>query len=226
MHIEPHVVTGAKLLLSYGSALTVFAYAAKQSWDHIKQQGVASLLMKSLITILLAFSFFEILPHQSVGVSEVHFILGSTLFLLFGLAPAAIGLASGLLIQGIFLAPFDLPQLGMNLTTLLVPLFAMAWVAKKIIPAGMAYKDVSYAQAVKLSAMYQGGIIVWVAFWAVYGQGFAAENLISVALFCAAYSSVILIEPLIDLGLLAAAKSIHGLQKTGLFESRLYNSAV
>ena len=226
MHIEPHVVTGAKLLLSYGSALTVFAYAAKQSWDHIKLQGVASLLMKSLITTLLVFSFFEILPHHSVGVSEVHFILGSTLFLLFGLAPAAIGLAVGLLIQGAFLAPFDLPQLGMNLTTLLVPLFAMGWVAKKIIPADIAYKDVSYAQAVKLSAMYQGGIIIWVAFWAVYGQGFGVENLVSVASFCAAYSLVILLEPLVDLALLAAAKSMHGLKNNPLFERRLYNSAV
>ena len=41
-----------------------------------------------------------VLPHFPVGVSEVHFILGSTLFLLFGAAPAAIGLALGLLIQG------------------------------------------------------------------------------------------------------------------------------
>jgi hypothetical protein len=33
-------------------------------------------------------------------VSEVHFILGSTLFLMFGAAPAAFGLAIGLLTQG------------------------------------------------------------------------------------------------------------------------------
>ena len=39
------------------------------------------------------FSFFEVLPHAPVGVSEVHLILGSTLFLILGAAPAAIGLA-------------------------------------------------------------------------------------------------------------------------------------
>lgn len=226
MHIEPHVVTGAKLLLSYGTALTVFAYAAKQSWDHIKLQGAASLLMKSLISTLLVFSFFEILPHHSVGISEVHFILGSTLFLLFGIPAAAIGLAAGLLIQGVFLAPFDLPQFGMNLTTLLVPLFVMAWAARKIIPADQAYKDVSYAQAVKLSVMYQGGIIAWVAFWAVFGQGFETQNLISVASFCAAYSLVIVVEPLVDLALLAIAKNIHGLQRSSVFTRRLYSAAV
>lgn len=226
MHIEPHVVTGAKLLLSYGTALTVFAYAAKQSFDQIKHQGAASFLMKSLLTTLLVLAFFEVLPHHSVGVSEVHFILGSTLFLLFGVAPAAFGLAGGLLIQGVFLAPFDLPQYGMNLTTLLAPLFAMAWVAKKIIPANLAYKDLTYAQTFKLSVMYQGGIISWVAFWAVYGQGVGAENLMNVASFCAAYSLVILIEPLIDLGLLALAKTLHGLQRMPVFERRLYRATV
>jgi hypothetical protein len=40
-----------------------------------------------------------------VGVSEVHFILGSTLFLMFGAGPAALGLAAGLLAQGLFWLP-------------------------------------------------------------------------------------------------------------------------
>ncbi len=40
-----------------------------------------------------------------VGVSEVHLILGTTLFLMLGAAPAAIGLAAGLLVQGLFFAP-------------------------------------------------------------------------------------------------------------------------
>jgi ABC-type Co2+ transport system permease subunit len=40
-----------------------------------------------------------------VGVSEVHLILGTTLLLIFGAAPAAIGLAAGLLVQSLFFAP-------------------------------------------------------------------------------------------------------------------------
>ena len=54
----------------------------------------------------------------------MHLILGSTLLLLFGAGAAAIGLAVGLLIQGLFFAQFDLPQYGMNVTTLLLPLGA------------------------------------------------------------------------------------------------------
>ena len=51
------------------------------------------------------FSFFEVFPHEPVGVSEVHLILGSTLLLMFGAGAAAIGLAFGLLVQGLFFAP-------------------------------------------------------------------------------------------------------------------------
>ena len=64
------------------------------------------------------FCFFEVLPHHPVGVSEVHLILGSTLLLLFGAGATAIGLAAGLLLQGLLFAQFDLPQYGMNVTTL------------------------------------------------------------------------------------------------------------
>jgi len=66
-----------------------------------------------------------------------------------------------------------------NITTLLMPLFVMSIVAKKIIPKKTVYKDITYTQALGLSASYQGGIIVWVAFWAFYGQGFGGFILCS-----------------------------------------------
>ena len=132
---------------------------------------------------MLVFVFFEVLPHVPVGVSEVHLILGTTLFLLLGAAPAAIGLAAGLLVQGLFFAPFDLPQYGMNVTTLLVPLFAIHLLARRVVPATTAYVDLGYSQVLKLSVAYQGGIVAWVAFWAIYGQGFSAANLASIGTF-------------------------------------------
>ncbi|BFM51179.1 energy-coupling factor ABC transporter permease [Marinomonas sp. THO17] len=223
MHIEPGVVDGAKMVLSYGTALAAAGLTLKAAVDVIKQVGISSLLGRSLITSLLVFIFFEVLPHQAVGVSEVHFILGSTLFLMFGAGAAAIGLASGLLIQGLFFAPFDLPQYGMNLTSLLLPLFAMSMVAKRIIPKGTAYVDLQYKQTLQLSLIYQGGIVAWVAFWAFYGQGFGAENLSSVASFGLAYMSVVLLEPLLDLAVLAGAKSVQGWKDSALFETRLYH---
>jgi hypothetical protein len=129
------------------------------------------------------------------------------------------------LIQGLFFAPFDLPQYGMNVTTLIVPLFAMGVLAKRIIPADIAYKDVAYRQALALSTAYQGGIVAWVAFWAIYGHGFGAENLAQVASFGLAYMTVIIVEPLVDLGVLAVAKNLHRLTDNALFEQRLHHAA-
>ena len=225
MHIEPGIVEGSKILLSYGTAVAALAFTAKLSFDTVKRDGAASLLLRSVLTTLLVFSFFEILPHHPVGVSEVHLILGTTLLLIFGLAPAAIGLAVGLLLQGSLFALPDLPQYGINVTTLLVPLFATSLLAKKIIPAATPYVDIRYGQALKLSVAYQGGIVVWVAFWAFYGQGVGAENLSQVLAFGSAYMSVVIIEPLLDLGLLAAAKFLNGLRNTMFVEKRLYSES-
>ncbi|GAB4359762.1 MAG: energy-coupling factor ABC transporter permease [Oricola sp.] len=226
MHIGPGVVDGAKIVLSYATAAASFGLAGKMAADTIRRDGgIAPLAMRSAATTALVFSFFEILPHHPVGVSEVHLILGSTLFLIFGAGPAAIGLALGLLIQGLFFAPFDLPQYGMNVTTLLVPLYAMSLIAGKIIPARTAYKDVKYSQALALSTAYQGGIVAWVAFWAFYGHGFTAENLAQVASFGAAYMSVIILEPLVDLAVLAIAKNAGRLTDNPMFQDRLHHAA-
>lgn len=223
MHIEPGVVDGAKIVLSYATALAAFGFSAKASIEMIKKDGLMSLIGRSALTTLFVFAFFELFPHHAVGVSEVHLILGSTLFLMFGPAAASIGLMLGLLTQGVFFAQFDLPQYGMNVTTLLLPLFAMSAVARRTIADNTAYVDISYKQALKLSLTYQGGIVAWVAFWAFYGQGFGAENTASVATFGIAYLSVVLIEPVLDLAVLAGAKSLHRFKNSPLFETRLFN---
>jgi len=226
MHIEPGIVDGAKILFSYGTAAASFGLLGKMALDTIRKDGgAAALILRSVVTTLLVFSFFEVLPHYPVGVSEVHFILGSTLYLVFGAGPAAIGLAAGLALQGLLFAPFDLPQFGINLTTLIVPLFAVSLLAKKIIPANTAYVDVKYAQALALSTAYQGGIVAWVAFWAFYGQGFGADNLASVTSFGGAYMLVVLGEPLVDLAVLAAAKTLAPFAKSPIFYRRLHHAA-
>ncbi|QFS99139.1 hypothetical protein FIV06_17035 [Labrenzia sp. THAF191b] len=225
MHIEPGIVDGAKIVLSYGTAAASFGLLGKMALDTIRKSGVLSLAVRSVITTVAVFCFFEILPHYPVGVSEVHFILGSTLFLMFGAGPAAIGLAAGLLLQGALVAPFDLPQYGINVTTLLVPLWGVSLLANRIIPEKTAYVDVSYVQALALSTTFQAGIVGWVAFWAFYGQGFGAENMVSVGSFGFAYMLVILGEPLADLAVLAAAKTLAPLTKNLAFENRLHNAA-
>lgn len=225
MHIEPGLVDTTKILLSYATATAALAYAAKLSLDTIREEGALAWLLRTALSVALVFCFFEVLPHHPVGVSEVHLILGTTLMLVFGVAPAALGLAGGLLVQGLFFAPLDLPQYGMNVTTLLLPLFAMAVLARRVIPKKLAYVDLSYRQAFQLSAAYQGGIVVWVAFWALYGQGLGVDNLARIGRFGGAYLTVVLAEPLIDLAVLALAKMLHSKPGHALVQHRLHHAA-
>ena len=225
MHIEPGLVSPEKIWLSYVTGAAAAGYALKLAADAVRERGFGSLLARGAIATALVFSFFELLPHYPVGVSEVHLILGSTLFLILGVAPAALGLALGLLIQGLFFAPFDLPQFGMNVTTLLVPLFALSALAPRVIPAGTPYVALRYRQALALSTAYQAGIVVWVAFWALYGQGFGADNMAAITSFGGAYMLVILVEPLVDLLVLAVAKALHRMRGSLLVERRLFEPA-
>ena len=125
------IVDGTKIVFSYATAAAAGGYATKLAADTIREQGADSFAIARLddcAGVLLLRDF----PHFSVGVSEVHFIFGSTLFLIFGAAPAAFGLALGLLLQGMFFVPSDLPQYGMNVTTLLVPLGAIGALADRV----------------------------------------------------------------------------------------------
>jgi len=223
MHIEPGLVTGAKLLLGYATAAGATGYTAKLSIDSIREKGIISLALRSIVTTGLVFTFFELLPHFRVGVSEVHFILGSTLFLIFGAAPAAIGLALGLLVQGAFLEPQDIPQFGMNVTTLLVPLFALAPLANRIIRVETPYTELRYAQVLTLSTAYQSGVVLWVAFWALYGGGVSLENMAAIGTFAGSYVVVVLIEPVLDVAVLALAKSLRPLRDSLIVTPRLHH---
>ena len=223
MHIEPGVVSGAKMVLSYVTATGVLGTAVKLALDNVKQYGVLSFCLKTIVATIIVFSCFEILPHYPIGVSEVHLILGTTIFLVFGIAPAMFALAFGLLIQGVFFAPFDIPQYGINVTTLLASMLILYYGSKKIIPQNIAYKDISYSQMLRLSVIWEGAIVSWVAFWAFYGQGFSIENIHNVFVFGSAYMSVVLIEPLVDLTVLAFVKATNSNQCNIFFDKRLNN---
>lgn len=222
MHIEPGVVQGAKMVLAYGTTAAAAGYSLKLIAVDVKARALPSFALRSATATLGVLAFFELLPHFPVGISEVHFILGTTLLLILGAAPAAVGLAAGLAIQGLIFAPGDLPMYAVNLTTLLVPLFAIHGLAQKALPRDTAYVDLEYADMLKLSIAYQGGVVAWVAFWAFYGQGVGADTMTAVGSFGAAYLMVILIEPLVDLAVLAGAKSLRGLKGSALVTPRLY----
>ncbi|MEI4263519.1 energy-coupling factor ABC transporter permease [Roseovarius sp. D0-M9] len=225
MHIEPGVVDGAKMVFGYGTALAAAGYSVKLIVDDLRHHNPVSFVARTVLAIVGVFIFFELMPHFAVGVSEVHFILGTTLFLLLGAGPAAIGLGGSLLLQGMFFAPSDMPMYFVNVTTLLVPLFAVDALARRVIPQDRAYVDLAYEDVFKLSVVYQGGVVTWVAFWAIYGQGVGAENMTSVLTFGAAYMLVVIVEPIADLAVLAGAKALRGSGTKGLLTNRLYHAA-
>jgi len=67
--------------------------------------------------------------------------------------------------------------------------------------------------------------VAWVAFWAIYGRGLGAENLSSIATFGVSYAMVIVVEPLVDLGVLAMAKSLRGVFDGAFVTRRLHHAA-
>src|SRR5690606_114560 len=99
MHIEPGLASPEQTPLAYATATAAGGVTVKLAWDAIRERSLASFAARSAMTTAAVFAFFEVFPHYPVGVSEVHLILGSTLLLIFGAAPAAIGLALGLLMQ-------------------------------------------------------------------------------------------------------------------------------
>ena len=222
MHIEPGVVTGTKTGLSFLTGATAIAIGFKMLIQPmLSNTSMLITCFRCLITTIFVFSFFEVLPQYPLGVSEVHFIFGATLFLFFGAGATAFGLVAGLALQGLLFAPSDLPQLYINISTLLFPLFAVSYISKKIIPAQCTYSDLRYRNVLTLTGLYQGGIILWVAFWCFYGQGFSQETFYSVGLFSAAYSTVIGIECLLDVGLLAMCKSVKKQSLPAILNHRL-----
>lgn len=112
MHMEPDVVAESKLWLSYLTAAGVGAYALTITREEIRSRGLASLAGRSLIASLRVFFFFEVLPHYPIGVSEVHLILGSTLFLLLGAGPPRSGLPQDCFSRGYSSPPSTSPNLA------------------------------------------------------------------------------------------------------------------
>lgn len=198
------------MVIGYATAAGVVSLTTLSLFKEVLKGQIGRVLGASLVVTLLTFLSFEVLLHPTVGVSEVHLILGSSMLLLLGVVPTAIGMMAGLALQGFVVSPSDLPQFGMNVTTLLASFFATAFIAKRFIPSRYRYVDLSYKDVVKLSLLFQGSIVTWVSFWVILGQGASVSTLQSIGAFGLAYLAVIAIEVVLNialLGFLRASKS-------------------
>ena len=69
--------------------------------------------------------------------------------------------------------------------------------------------QLKYRQALALSTTDHAGIVSWVAFWALYGEGFTSQTVTDIVTFGAAYMLVIIVEPLADLPLPRGDRHTH-----------------
>ena len=63
MHIEPGIVTGAKIALSYATAAGAGLYTLKQSIAALGEKGMASFAARATLSTAAVFTFFQVLPH-------------------------------------------------------------------------------------------------------------------------------------------------------------------
>ena len=84
MHIEPGVVNGAKIGLSYLTGAGAIALGLKLLIQRMfNSTSVLVTAVRCLITTIFVFSFFEVLPQYPLGVSEVHFYIWCNFVLIF-----------------------------------------------------------------------------------------------------------------------------------------------
>jgi len=183
MHIEPGILSGAKIAAANLAAISLVAAQAPQLLR--KPQ----LVLRTLLAALF-FSVFMQSFHLPAGASELHFIGAMPIYLTLGFVPALLGFGLGLLLQGVVFEPADLLHLGVNFLSLAVPLLALHATLGRRLAAGAATR---IGAVLKLDAAYYAGVALMVGFWLAMGE--VATPFAEWTAFAAAYLPVVLIEP-------------------------------
>lgn len=195
MHIEPGILSGAKIA---AANLTAIGLAAAQAPQLVKQP---QLVLRTLLAALF-FSVFMQSFHLPAGASELHFIGAMPIYLTLGFVPTLLGFGLGLLLQGVIFEPADLLHLGVNFLSLAVPLLALHLGLGRRLAAGAATEIRS---VLKLDAAYYAGVAIMVGFWLSMGE--VATPFAEWMTFAAAYLPVVLIEPVLTVALVRLLQS-------------------
>jgi cobalt/nickel transport system permease protein len=205
MHIEPGFVSAAKLALAnvaaaglvastFAAALAaprvVAATSTTSALAPLSVHGRAAQLAVRTLIAALIFTACMQCGRLPVGPSELHLLGALPIYLTLGFAPALLGFAGGLLLQGLVFSPGDLAHLGVNTLTLAVPLTLLHAVV------GSRLRSVDAVTLVKLDAAYYAGVTLMVGFWLAIGE--TATPLSAWAGFAAAYAAVAIAEPVIS----------------------------
>lgn len=188
MHIEIGIIDPLRLAAANAVALGLVATQAPKILRH---PGMTA-------RTVLAAGVFSVLMqvwHLPVGPSELHLIGATTVYLLFGFAPTLVGFGLGLLLQAGLLEPKDLPHLGVNALSLMLPLIAVhASFGRRLFDARHGERF-TLARVLRLDAVYYAGVATMVGFWLMISNDAAALS--DWARWALAYLPVFLLEAML-----------------------------
>ena len=195
MHIEIGIISPEKLAYAGVAATALLGAHA---------MGLLKSPTAWLRTALASF-FFSVLMqawHLPVGPSELHLVGAMPIYLLFGFIPTLFGFGLGLLVQAMVFEPQDMAHLAVNFLSLAVPLLTVHRTL------GKKMQGINVANVLKLDAVYYAGVTLMVGFWLSISND--AAPVADWALFAASYTSLVAVEPLLTIGLVALAGRLRG----------------
>lgn len=158
MHIEVGIVDPLRLAAANVVALGL---VATQVPALVRQP--AMVVRTALAAV--GFSILMQVWHLPVGPSELHLIGATTVYLIFGFVPTLVGFAIGLVLQATLLEPKDIPHLGINALSLMLPLIAVHATYGKRLFAAINGERFTLARVLRLDAVYYAGVTAMVGFW-------------------------------------------------------------
>lgn len=188
MHIEPGFIAQSKVMLANVSAIGVLGYYLK----YLLRQPA------DIVRTLLAALFFSLFMQSfsmPVGPSELHFVGAMAMYLTLGFLPTLLGFAAGLLLQGLWFNPTDLPHLAVNSLSLMLPLIALHYSVGRKFSDAASGRRVGWAAILKLDALYYSGVTTMVGFWLLVSD--VATPFAAWAAFASSYLAIVAIEPLV-----------------------------
>lgn len=204
MHIEVGIIDPIRLALANAAALAVVASqvpAIVRNPLNIPKAALAAVGFSAMMQIW----------HLPVGPSELHLIGATTIYMLFGFAPAMLGFAFGLVLQAFLFEPGDIPHLGVNALSLMLPMIAVHYsFGRRLFDAGL--KDrFSLGKVLRIDAVYYAGVSAMVGFWLmISNDSFAVTDW---ATWVAAYFPVFVVEAFITF---AAVTLIRKMRSNGI----------
>jgi len=190
MHIEPGIISQAKVMGANATAIGLLGFYARRfierPFDLVKAATAA-----------VFFSIFMQSFHMNVGPSELHFVGAMAVYLTLGFIPTLFGFAVGLLLQGVVFEPTDLAHLAVNSLSLIVPLITVHMTGGRRLFDSSIGKRVSWKTILRLDAIYYAGVTAMVGFWLLIGD--EATPFSAWLAFASSYLVVVACEPVVTL---------------------------